>query len=314
MKPSFWRVATAVFAAGSIIYTTISSNKSRDKGRQMKQAETEPEFDVPAQYQAVFDKNLIIPAGWAFGAVWSTVYTGLAALMVHQALPGTQNNPRYQKALPWWVASWTLNAVFGRYFSQNDKDSIVISDLTTKVNLGVALGLHHALEIGKTDVPAPEKYLRIPVSLYTGWLTAATVVGTPDTLLTLDVWEPDTRRDELISAALLSATGGLGFMVARHLNDPWYMLPFVAGFGGIATRQWDRHPIVAWKAAGWAVIYAGLLAYWLPKGKFRAYDRTIVNENTVDERFQLNPADVYDGPQTGTDTARMTAIEAEGLD
>ncbi|MGF7215118.1 tryptophan-rich sensory protein [Spirosoma lacussanchae] len=313
---SIWRIATAVLAVGSIIYTTTSSARSRRVGKQMQQAESEPEFDVPAEYQNVFDRNLIIPAGWAFGVVWSTIYSGLGAMMVHQALPGQAYNPRYQKALPWWLTSWTLNAIFGRYFSQDDKRSVVVSDLTTKANLVAALGLHHALEIGKTDVPAPEKYLRIPVSLYTGWLTAATVVGTPDTLLTLDAWETDDERDVPVAAGILGATAGAGYLVARQLNDPWFMLPFVAGFGGIASRQWNRYPVVGLTAAGLAAAYVGLLAYWLPKGKFRDHDRTVLDAAVVDPDYQDNPADVYSGLQheTNIERERMTPIEAEGLD
>lgn len=201
-KSSIWRIATAAFAVGSIIYTTVSSSRSRRESREREesgQGGSEYEYDVPVEYQNVFEKNLIVPAGWAFGVVWSTIYTGLGALLIHQALPAQEYNPRYEKALPWWWSSWTLNAIFGRFFSQNDPQSIVISDLTTKFNLPAALALHHSLEIGKTDVPAPEKYLRIPVSLYAGWLTAATVVGTPNTLLTLGAWQPDDKRDEPIS-------------------------------------------------------------------------------------------------------------------
>ncbi|MFD2570862.1 tryptophan-rich sensory protein [Spirosoma soli] len=266
---SFWRIATAVFAVGSIIYTTTSSRRSRQQNREQIQDESAPEYDVPVEYQKVFDNNLIIPSGWSFAVVWSTVYSGLGALLVHQALRSQSNNPRYEKAIPWWLASWTLNAVFGRFFSQNDARSVVISDLTTKLNLPVALGLHQSLEIGQTDVPAPETYLRIPVSLYAGWLTAATVVGTPDTLLTLGVWERNDERDVPLATGILGATAAAGYVIARRLNDPWYMVPFVAGFGGIATRQWTKHPVVGWTAAGLAAAYVGLLAYWLPKGKFQ---------------------------------------------
>lgn len=276
MKNSpFWRIAPVVFAVGSILYTSLSSRRSRRQSRERQPDTSAPEYDVPVQYQKVFDKNLIIPAGWAFGVVWSVVYSGLGALLVHQALPAQATNPRYQRALPWWWASWTLNAIFGRFFSQDDARSVVISDLTTKLNLPAALALHHSLEIGRTDVPTPEKYLRIPVSLYAGWLTAATVVGTPDTLLTFGLWERDDKRDVPLSAGILGATGVAGYVVARHLNDPWYMVPFVAGFGGIATRQWTKHPLVSQTAAGLALAYAGLLAYWLPKGKFRDYERSV---------------------------------------
>jgi tryptophan-rich sensory protein len=307
---SFLRIATAVFAAGSIVYTTLSSRRSRQQGKEMQMAESEPEYDVPTEYQRVFDNNLIIPAGWAFGVVWSTIYTGLGALLVHQALPSQQNNPRYQKALPWWLTSWTLNAIFGRFFSQDDARSIVISDLTTKLNLPAALALHQSLEIGKTDVPAPEKYLHIPVSLYAGWLTAATVVGTPDTLLTLGAWERDNERDVPLAAGILGATSAAGYAIARQLNDPWYMVPFVAGFGGVATRQWNRYPVVGWTAAGLAAAYVGLLAYWLPKGRFHEPKTIVVHE----AELLSGPVETDDPHQAKIARERMTPIEAEGLD
>lgn len=309
---SFWRVATAVFAVGSILYTTLSSSRSRQQNKTDQSNEPDRDYDVPVEYQRVFDKNTIVPAGWAFGVVWSTIYSGLTALLVHQALPSQQYNPRYQKALPWWLTSWTLNAIFGRFFSQNNPQSVIISDLTTKLNLPAALALHQSLEIGKTEVPAPEKYLRIPVSLYAGWLTAATVVGTPDTLLTLGWWEVDKKRDEPVAAGILSATAGAGYLIAHRLNDPWYMLPFVAGFGGIATRQWNRQPVVGWTAAMLAAAYTGLLVYWLPKGKFHDYDRLVVHDAEVD--VITEPIDNVEPHQAEIIRERMKPIEAEGLD
>lgn len=317
-KLNLWRVATAVFAAGSLIYTATSSRRARQQGRQQKLAASEPEFDVPVEYQKVFDQNMIIPAGWAFGIVWSTIYTGLSALLIHQALPSQESNPRYQKALPWWWTSWALNAVFGRFFAQNDARSVLTSDLTTKLNLPAALALHQSLEIGKTEVAAPEKYLRIPVSLYAGWLTAATVVGTPDTLLTLGWWKPSRLRDTLLSSGILGVTGLLGYGVARRLNDPWYMVPFVAGFGGIASRQWKREPLVALKAGSWTVIYIGLLAYWLPRGKFRAYEQSVIDTTAevVTEPIEsaATPLPYADVVEQGESWQRMDPIEAEGLD
>ena len=312
---SIWRTATAVLAAGSIIYTTVSSSQSRRASRERKkhrQSGSEYEYDVPVEYEEVFAKNEIVPAGWAFGVVWSTVYAGLAALMVHQALPSEENNPRYQKALPWWLASWTMNALFGRFFSQNDPQSIIISDVITKLNLPAALGLHKSLEIGKTSVTGPEKYLRIPVSLYAGWLTTATVIGTPDTLLTLDAWEHDAERDEPVAAGILGATAGAGYLIARRLNDPWYMVPFVAGFGGIATRQWTKHPVVGWTAVALAAAYTGLLSYWLPRGKFYDYDAFVVNEAAA--RALAGPLETTEPHQAEIARERMKLIEAEGLD
>jgi hypothetical protein len=183
---------------------------------------------------------------------------------------------------------------------------VVISDLTTKLNLPAALALHHSLEIGRTDAPSPEKYLRIPVSLYAGWLTAATVVGTPDTLLTLNLWDRNDERDVPLAAGILGATGLAGYAIARHLNDPWYMAPFVAGFGAIATRQWAKHPAVGWTAAGLATAYIGLLAYWLPKGKFRPYENQI---HDADAEIMSGSIETNEPPQTAITNERVTEID-----
>lgn len=313
---SFWRIATAVVAVGSILYTTVLSNRSGSQANASDEDDDEPsgseyEYDVPPEYQHVFEKNSIVPAGWAFGVVWSTIYTGLTALSVHQALPTQERNPRYIQALPWWWASWALNALFGRFFSENDPQSIVISDLTTKFNLPAALALHQSLEIGKTDVPSPEKYLRIPVSLYAGWLTAATVVGTPNTLLTLGLWYSDKKRDDAIASGILSATAGAGYLIGRRLNDPWYMLPFVAGFSGIASRQWNKHPLVGWTAATLAAAYVGFLTYWLPKGKFHDYERIVIQD--AEAEVLAGPVETSEPVQAAIARERTKPIEIEEI-
>ena len=161
---------------------------------------------------------------------------------------------------------------------------------------------------------------RIPVSLYSGWLTAATVVGTPDSLLTLGLWDRDDERDLPLAAGILGATGAAGYAIARHLNDPWFMVPFIAGFGGIATRHRNKpdKALVAYTAAGLAVLYVGLAAYWIPKETFRPYERTVEEAgHEVDTVIEpVSSGAIYSGQQHQAEIARerMEPIEAEGLD
>jgi hypothetical protein len=145
------------------------------------------------------------------------------------------------------------------------------------------------------------------------------VVGTPDTLLTLGLWERDNERDIPLAAGILGATGGAGYAIARHLNDPWFMVPFIAGFGGIATRHWNKpgKELLAYTAAGLAAVYAGLAAYWVPRGQFRPFERTVQDagyEVVLDET-DLNGS-IYSGQQHAAEIARerLEPIEAEGLD
>ncbi|GAB3256664.1 hypothetical protein GCM10027347_18610 [Larkinella harenae] len=272
MKNSlFWRIGTAVLVVGSIIYTSTATARSDKMPNKRKREEDEIERDnVLPEYRRVFDENPLVPAGWTFASVWSTIYTGTTAYAIHQALPAQVSNPRYRRAMPWLALSYVLNAAFGRFFADSRMESMIGSDLVTKASLPVALMIHRELEIGKTRVRAPEKYLRIPFSLYAGWLTTASVVGTPNLLFNLRLWQPNPQRDTPVFVGVLGATAGAAYVVARRLNDPYYLLPFVAGFAGIATKQQGKNDAIALTAALCSATIAGVLVKWLPRGKFRS--------------------------------------------
>lgn len=279
-KSSIWRIATAVLVLGSIVYTSRSGAKSGQRRRK----ESDYNDNVLPEYEQVFNQNLIIPDGWTFGVVWPTIYAGTAALSVYQALPNQQNNPRYVKAAPYLAVNYIINALFGRFFSDPNPESIIASNVITQLNLPAGLALHKSLEIGQTSVAGTEKYLRWPISLYAGWLTAATVLGTPNIFLKLGWWKPDLRRDVPLAMGLLGATGAVGYTVARRLNGPVYLIPFVAGFSGIATHQYGKQNSIAAIAGGLALLYAGILVKWLPQGTFHPVPvaaSTPVNQSVV---------------------------------
>jgi hypothetical protein len=98
-------------------------------------------------------------------------------------------------------------------------------------------------------------------------------------------------------------------------------VPFIAGFGAIATRHWDKpgKELVAYTAAGLAAVYVGLSAYWVPKGIFRPYERTVYDTDYSVEPIDADPAlseGVYTGQYHEAEIARerMDPIEAESLD
>ncbi|MGA0558776.1 tryptophan-rich sensory protein [Larkinella sp. VNQ87] len=275
MKTSlWWRIGTAALVLGSIVYTSTAPRKAI-AARKNKEEEIDGDTVLP-EYRRTFDENPLLPDTWTFGAVWSTIYAGTAAYAIHQALPSQENNARYRQALPWLAASYALNAVFGKFFAKPGMEDQIGADLVTKATLPLSIGLHQALEIGQTRVEGPEKYLRIPFSLYAGWLTTATVVGTPNLLLNLKVWKPDSQRDTPVFVGILGATTGAAYTIARRLNDPFYLLPFVAGFAGIATKQYGKNKVVALPAATFSLVTAGIVAKWVPKGKFEPINRKVI--------------------------------------
>jgi tryptophan-rich sensory protein len=285
MKNSlFWRIRTAVLVIGSIVYTATAGRPTTSGKKKEEDFESD---NVLPEYRRVFDENPIIPDGWTFGVVWSTIYTGTAAYAIYQALPSQQNNPRFRNAAPWLAISYVLNAVFGRLFSDSRTESMIGSDIVTKASLPVALALHNQLRIGETKVGSPEKYLRIPFSLYAGWLTVASVVGTPNLLFNLKRWKPEPIRDTPVFIGVLGATTGVAYAVARKLNDPYYLLPFVAGFAGIATKQYGKNNAIALSAAAFSLAIAGIVVKWLPGGKFESLTREVEDIDVEEEELWL---------------------------
>ncbi|GAB3935097.1 tryptophan-rich sensory protein [Larkinella terrae] len=284
------RIGTAVLVVASIVYTATAGRPKASSGKKRENDGAPADYaeeNVLPEYRRVFDENPIVPDGWTFGVVWSTIYAGTAAYAIYQALPSQQTNPRFQRAAPWLAISYVLNAAFGRLFSDTRMESMIGSDLVTKASLPVALVLHQQLEIGETEVKGPEQYLRIPFSLYAGWLTAASVVGTPNLLYNLNLWKPNPSRDTPVFIGVLAATTGTAYTVARRLNDPYYLLPFVAGFAGIATKQYGKNNAIALSAAAFSLAVGAILTKWLPRGKFRELASDVDESDIYDEEEDL---------------------------
>ena len=99
---------------------------------------------------------------------------------MYQALPAQRRNPRVAKTRLWLSTSALLNtawiAAFNNLF-------FILSLVIIVGMLFTALVMHRTLEIGGTRVYGLERWLRIPFSLYAGWLTVATIVNAAGVLV-----------------------------------------------------------------------------------------------------------------------------------
>lgn len=250
------RLATAALVVGSIVGTYFFAGPRNRKKR----------TDVVPAFKGELDTNLATPASVTFAAVWPVIYTGTLGLAVHQALPSQANNPRYEKAAPWLVANYLLNGLFGYFFSHGEKSARVAANAITVAQLPTVLALHQALEVGKTDVAEPEKTFQRTAGIYAGWITVATGVATTNLLIEAG-YGLDAKRAEPYAVGLLSILGGIGLAVSKKLNDPYYLLPFVAGFTGVAAKQYGRNDLVAGVAGALALTVAGVFVQRVQEAK-----------------------------------------------
>lgn len=210
--------------------------------------------DISDRFQVFF-----VPAGYVF-SIWSLIYLGLIAYAVYQALPRQRTNPRLRAIGYPFIASSLANIawIFLWHYEQ------FVLTLVAMVSLLLLLGvIYQRLGIGLTPMGGSERWLvRLPFSIYFGWITVATIANFTSVLDYLNWSGWDIAPVVWAIIMLVVATGvGLGVVLTRR--DWAYGLVLVWAFAGIAVKHSDVGNLVAaaWLCAGivsvaaiWAVV------------------------------------------------------------
>lgn len=207
-----------------------------------------------------FGDVLIIPADYAF-AIWAPIYLGFLIFAVYQALPAQRDNPRFRQVRPWLMLTAGLNAAWLIVFN-----SLLNFPLSAVIIVGMlitALAMQGALEIGRTRVTGWERWLRVPFSLYAGWLTAATILNVAG-VLTTSGWDGGPLSFPAWGVIMLAVATAVGLAVRFLRRDPVYGGVFVWAFVGVIVANLGV-PLVAVAAAVLAVVV--LLTLIRPLGR-----------------------------------------------
>ena len=192
-----------------------------------------------------------VPAGYVF-SIWGLIYLGLIAFSIYQALPAQRDNPRL-RTTGWWVVLGGLANIAWIFLWHYQVFPLTI--LAMLVLLVSLIIVYLRLGIGRTNVSKAETWLvRVPFSIYLGWITVATVANAtslldylkwsvigiaPETwmvvilaaVLAISVLMSFTRRDVAYTLVLLWALAGIGF---KH-----------AAVSAVATPTWITFGLVA---------------------------------------------------------------------
>lgn len=200
---------------------------------------------------------LITPPGYVFG-IWSVIYTGLVGYAVYQALPAQRDDERLRRIAWPFVASCAANIVWLLLWHYNRYG----------LTLGAMIGLLLALitidmRLGRVrGGPLAERLLvRLPFSIYLGWISVATIVNATVALVNAG-WDGSESSPELWTAGLLGVGAGLGLAKGVGQGDAAYPLVLAWAFSGVAIKNAGQ-PLVSWSAwfaTGLSLISAGLAA------------------------------------------------------
>lgn len=199
-------------------------------------------------------KVLFVPAGYVF-AIWGLIYLLILGYTVYQALPGQRANPRLRRS-GWlfamgnlangcWIFAWH----FGLY---------PLSLAIMLVLFACLLALYLRLEVGQARFSTLETAaIALPLSVYLGWITVATIANATDVLWSLG-WNGAPLTPLAWTLILLAVGVLLAGIVAATRADLAFLLVLAWAFAGISVRfiEMPLLNVAGFAAAGLVLLLA----------------------------------------------------------
>ncbi len=217
--------------------------------------------DVANRY---LGSNLWLPAGYVF-AIWGLIYLGFIAYAVYQSLPSQRVNPRLRAIGAPFIISCLANIVwlfFFQYSSNPDpagspnKALLVASVVAMLVLLVCLITIYMRLRGGEPKITNGERWaVRLPFSIYLGWITVATVANISH-VLTASGWtgQPLPSLVWLIIMFLVALV--VAGLMAFTRRDVAYLLVLVWAFVGIAVNYTEMIGVVISAALAALIVLA----------------------------------------------------------
>ncbi len=173
-----------------------------------------------------------VPAGYVF-AIWGIIYIGLIAYAVYQALPSQKENPRLQ-ATGWWVVLGGLaNSAWIFLWHYLQFVGTLVAMLILLVTL---IAVYVRLGINRFKVSPGETWaVRVPFSIYLGWITVATIANVSDVLDYLK-WNRFGISEATWMVIVLAAVVLISGLMSLLRKDIAYALVILWALAGIAAR------------------------------------------------------------------------------
>ncbi len=213
-------------------------------------------LSIGAISNTLFGEVLVTPANYAF-AIWGVIYLGLIAFGIYQVAPAQRNNARLQKVRSPIIAAslfqilWVF-AFQGRLFW-----------LSVVVMIGILLSLVFAfLQLKTVDdrLSRDDKWLiQIPISVYFGWITVATVVNIASALYHSG-WTGSGISPAIWTVTLSAISAAIAAVITLRYRDIAFPSVIIWALVAIAIRQTNQ-PIILIPVIGLAIALGLLILF-----------------------------------------------------
>ncbi|MCB0216962.1 MAG: tryptophan-rich sensory protein [Caldilineae bacterium] len=194
---------------------------------------------TPAEISDSFP-SLVTPAGYVF-AIWGLIYLALIAYAIYQAAPSRRASP-LQRRVGWlFVLSCVFNSgwIFAFHYGHyRITELVMLGLLLTLIAIYLRLGTGRRPPADRLEAWA----LRLPFSLYLGWITIATIANT--TILLLDEgWGGWGLAPEVWAVLVLMVGAGINAAIAYRHRDAVYVGVFIWAYAGIIVQHAAVRPV-----------------------------------------------------------------------
>ena len=202
-----------------------------------------------------------VPAGYVF-SIWGVIYLALIGYSIFQALPAQRENPRLRRTGWLYVLSCVANAAW-LFLWHYEYFALTIVAMVALLLLLIAIYLR--LGTGRTRVSTAEAWLvRVPFSIYLGWITVATIANATSLLDYLN-WNGWGLTPVAWAVIMLVAGAVIASAVSITRGDIAYVLVIVWAYLGVAVKNSDT-AIIAVLAGFLAGFVLGTLLLGVPLG------------------------------------------------
>ena len=207
-----------------------------------------------------------VPAGYVF-SIWGLIYVALVAFAIYQALPSQRDNPRLRKIGGLFALSCVANV--GWLFLWH-YEVFTLTIVAMAALLLLLIAIYVRLGIGRTSVSASEKWLvRVPFSIYLGWITVATIANVTSLLDFLN-WGGWGISPQVWTLIMLVVATGITAAVTFARGDLAYGAVIVWAFAGIGVKHAGT-PVVS--TAAWVATVAATVVTIVGAGLHRRRTR-----------------------------------------
>jgi hypothetical protein len=189
---------------------------------------------TPAQVSDMFP-TLFTPAGFTF-SIWGIIYLLLLGFAIYQASFFNKEAPIFLQRIG-WLFGWSCAANIGWLLAFHHLQ-IGLSMLIMLLLLGSLLTIYLRLDIGKTTAAtAGEKWLvRLPFSVYLGWITVATIANASILLSQLG-WNGVPGGAQIWAVVVISAAIGIALWALFSRRDIAFAAVIIWALFGIYSKR-----------------------------------------------------------------------------